>query len=58
MAAKADGLVTLREDRWHHLSTQYSAYTAYGMDFGDGWLGDDGKLNERVVRPVRSIPIR
>ncbi|WDG79194.1 hypothetical protein PUP68_11790 [Pseudomonas chlororaphis] len=58
MAAKADGLVTLREDRFHWLSTQYSAYYAYNMDFEDGWLGSYGKDSERVVRPVRSLPIR
>lgn len=38
MAAKADGLVTLREDRFHWLSSQFSADNAYGMDFEDGWL--------------------
>ncbi|AZD93071.1 MULTISPECIES: hypothetical protein [Pseudomonas] len=58
MAAKADGLVTLREDRFHWLSTQYSAHCAYGMGFGGGWLGYGGKDDERVVRPVRSLPIR
>lgn len=59
MAAKADGLVTLREDRFHWLSTQSSADYAYCMDFGDGWLnGYDVKGNERLVRPVRSLPIR
>ncbi|QLL11739.1 hypothetical protein [Pseudomonas chlororaphis] len=58
MAAKADGLVTLREDRFHWLSTQYSADHAYDLDFEDGWLYDDGKDGERVVRPVRSLPIR
>ncbi|WP_454870736.1 hypothetical protein [Pseudomonas gorinensis] len=38
MAAKADGLVELREDRWHWLSSQRSANYAYGVDFEDGWL--------------------
>lgn len=38
MAAKADGLVELREDRWHWLSSQRSAGYAYFMDFGVGWL--------------------
>lgn len=58
MSAKADGLVTLREDRWHWLSTQYSAYSAYSLDFEDGWLNDFGKDNVRLVRPVRSLPIQ
>lgn len=53
MAAKAEGLVTLREDRWHWLSSQFSADYAYGMDFGDGWLYYYGKGSERVARPVR-----
>ncbi|WP_445672662.1 hypothetical protein [Pseudomonas inefficax] len=58
MAAKAEGLVTLREDRYHWLSTQFSAYYAYGMAFEDGWLFNLGKLSERFVRPVRSLPIQ
>lgn len=58
MAAKAEGLVTLREDRWHWLSSQFSAYTAYSMDFEDGWLLSHGKDDERVARPVRSLPIQ
>ena len=58
MAAKADGLVELREDRYHHLSTQRSAYNAYLMDFEGGWLGCSGKLVERLARPVRSLPIQ
>lgn len=58
MAAKADGLVDLREDRWHHLSTQRSADTAYSMDFGDGWLHYTVKSFERLARPVRSLPIQ
>lgn len=55
MAAKADGLVDLREDRWHHLSTQRSANYAYSMGFEDGWLYYGGKDHERLARPVRSI---
>ncbi|RNF73240.1 hypothetical protein [Pseudomonas putida] len=55
MAAKADGLVTLREDRWHWLSSQFSAYYAYLMDFEVGWLYHYRKLNEFLVRPVRSL---
>lgn len=58
MAAKADGLVTLREDRFHWLSTQFSAYHAYFMDFEDGWLDRYVKVIERLVRPVRSLPIK
>ncbi|KAF1004392.1 MAG: hypothetical protein GAK36_00061 [Pseudomonas sp.] len=58
MAAKADGLVTLRDDRFHWLSTQYSAYHAYYMGFEPGWLGSNGKNHERLVRPVRSLPIQ
>lgn len=55
MAAKADGLVTVREDGWHWLSSQRSADFAYYMDFEDGWLNYDHKLNEFLVRPVRSL---
>ena len=58
MAAKAEGLVEMREDRWHHLSTQRSANHAYSMDFEDGWLYYGGKGSERLARPVRSIPIQ
>ena len=58
MAAKAEGLVELREDRYHHLSTQRSAGIAYIMDFEDGWLDDGDKLSERLARPVRSLPIQ
>lgn len=55
MAAKADGLVELRDDRYHWLSTQRSANDAYFMGFGVGWLYDDGKDVERLARPVRRI---
>lgn len=55
MAAKADGLVTLREDRWHWLSSQFSAYYAYLMDFEVGWLYHYRKDFEFLVRPVRSL---
>lgn len=58
MAAKADGLVELREDRYHWLSSQRSAYYAYNMDFEGGWLYSDGKNLERLARPVRSLPIQ
>ncbi|WBM49050.1 hypothetical protein [Pseudomonas putida] len=58
MAAKADGLVTLREDGWHWLSSQRSAVTADDMDFEDGWLNFSHKGNEFLVRPVRSLMIQ
>ncbi len=58
MAAKADGLVELRDDRWHWLSTQRSADTAYHMVFEGGWLYYDDKSLERLARPVRSLPIQ
>ncbi|WP_447742443.1 hypothetical protein [Pseudomonas laurentiana] len=58
MAAKADGLVVLREDGWHWLSSQRSAYGAYTMGFEDGWLNDVHKHNEFLVRPVRSLMIQ
>lgn len=58
MAAKADGLVTVREDGWHWLSSQRSADYAYNMGFEDGWLYDNRKLSECFVRPVRSLPIQ
>lgn len=58
MAAKAEGLVTLRGDRWHWLSSQFSADTAYTMDFVAGWLFHYVKYSERVARPVRSLPIQ
>lgn len=58
MAAKAEGLVEMREDRWNHLSTQRSAYLAYSMVFVDGWLSSGDKDGERLARPVRSIPIQ
>lgn len=58
MAAKADGLVELRDDRYHWLSTQRSAYYAYSMVFEDGWLSYNVKDYERLARPVRSLPIQ
>ena len=58
MAAKADGLVELREDRWHWLSSQRSADYAYDMDFVDGWLYSTRKAYERLARPVRSLIIQ
>ena len=58
MAAKADGLVELRDDRYHWLSTQRSASGAFTMAFGDGWLLNFGKVSERLARPVRSLPIQ
>lgn len=58
MAAKADGLVELNEQRFHWLSTQRSANLAYYMAFEDGWLYIFGKHDERLARPVRSLPIQ
>lgn len=58
MAAKADGLLELREDRYHWLSTQRSAYSAYYLDFEVGWLNGSGKDLERLARPVRSLIIQ
>lgn len=55
MVAKQAGLVTLREDRWHWLSTQSSASTAFSLGFELGWQGNNGKVIERLVRPVRSL---
>ncbi|WP_393922908.1 hypothetical protein [Pseudomonas fluorescens] len=55
MAAKADGLVELREDRYHWLSSQRSADNAYYMDFEDGWFTSYAKFTERLARPVRRI---
>ena len=58
MAAKADGLVVLNEERFHWLSSQRSAYGAYSVAFGDGWLVSNRKLFERLARPVRSLIIQ
>lgn len=55
MAAKADGLVAIREDHFHWLSSQRSADHAYSMDFEDGWLDRNGKNGKRLARPVRRI---
>lgn len=38
---------------YHWSSTQHSAYFAYVVDFGGGYLGSHGKGSERLVRPVR-----
>ncbi|MDF3932121.1 hypothetical protein [Pseudomonas citronellolis] len=58
MAAKHAGLITdLREDRFYWLSAQRSANLAYSMAFEDGWQNYDGKGNERLVRPFRSVLI-
>lgn len=43
---------------WYWSSTQYSAYGAYNMSFEDGWQTIALKHLERLVRPVRSIPIQ
>ena len=41
------------KDTWYWSSTQRSADTAFGMDFGDGSQGYGGKSGELRVRPVR-----
>ena len=38
---------------YHWTSSQRSAYYAYTMDFGDGWLVSYVKSYERLARPVR-----
>lgn len=38
---------------YHWSSTQYSANSAYFVDFGDGWQYFYDKGDERLVRPVR-----
>ncbi|HDS1727688.1 TPA: hypothetical protein QEM47_000401 [Pseudomonas putida] len=58
MAAKADRLVTVREDGWHWMSSQRSANDACTMGFEDGWLLSFHKDYEFLVRPVRSLPIQ
>nr|DAD69870.1 MAG TPA: Protein of unknown function (DUF1566) [Siphoviridae sp. ctGO42] len=41
-------------EEWYYLSsTQRSAYYAYLMVFGDGWVNLNGKDGERLARPVR-----
>ena len=44
--------------RYHWTSSQFSAHRAYSMDFEDGWLYNYVKNDERVARPVRSLPIQ
>ncbi|WP_043309313.1 DUF1566 domain-containing protein [Pseudomonas sp. ML96] len=59
MVAKQTGYLTdLREDRFYWTSSQYSAYSAFSMDFEGGWQYYDGKGNERLVRPVRSLIVQ
>lgn len=55
MAAKTEGLITLREDRYCWLSTQFSANGAYGMDFEHGWQDGYAKIGERFAPLVRSV---
>ncbi|MBT9268539.1 DUF1566 domain-containing protein [Pseudomonas sp. MG-9] len=38
---------------WHWTSSQFSANSAFCLDFGAGWIDDYGKRTERLVRPVR-----
>jgi len=58
MAAKTEGLVTLREDRYCWLSTQCSANVAYGLDFEGGWQYYYDKDGERVAPLVRGVLIQ
>lgn len=58
MTAKQAGLITLREDRWHWLSTQCSANNAFRLDFGGGWQNGLVKGSTWLVRPVRSLIIQ
>ncbi|WP_256825539.1 DUF1566 domain-containing protein [Pseudomonas juntendi] len=46
------------EKAWYVSSSQFSANYAYYLDFEDGWLYDNVKNDERLVRPVRSLPIQ
>ncbi len=41
------------EKAWYVSSSQFSAHSAYTVDFEDGWLGFNVKDIERLVRPVR-----
>jgi hypothetical protein len=43
---------------WVWSSSQYSADDAFLVDFGDGWIYYCGKSDERLVRPVRRLPIQ
>lgn len=40
-------------DWYYWSSTQYSAFYAYSVGFGAGWLSYGGEDNVRLVRPVR-----
>ena len=40
-------------DTWYWSSSQRSAYSAFGVDFGDGYRVSGGKYDELRVRPVR-----
>lgn len=55
MAAKTEGLITLREDRYCWLSTQFSAHDAYSVGFELGWQYYYGKSSERFAPLVRSV---
>ncbi len=45
------------QPRAYWSSSQRSAYSAFGMGFGDGYQGNVVKSTELRVRPVRSVPI-
>lgn len=58
MHAKETGVIEdLREDRFYWSSSQYSANSAYLVDFEYGWQDYDDKFNERPGRLVRKIPV-
>ncbi|EPV7596201.1 hypothetical protein ACV940_003650 [Pseudomonas aeruginosa] len=56
-SAKQAGELSGFADRWYWSSSQYSADSAFGTDFGDGYTIGSGKYNAFRVRPVRKIPI-
>lgn len=58
MHAKETGVIEdLREDRFYWSSSQYSANSAYGVDFEYGWQGNYDKHYGRPARLVRKIPV-
>ena len=58
-AAKHAGLIDGFDERgWYLTSTQYSAGYAYISDFAGGGQLTNDKYYDRLVRPVRSLPIQ